>query len=210
MKKIYLLLCFAAISQLVKAQTWEEWFQQDKTQIQYLKEQIVKLQFYLSYVKKGYNIVNKGLNTIGDIKTGDFHLHEDFFTSLQTVSPGVKNYARIADMVALQKQMLATYRKYDTKFREAGVYSSTELRFLDNLLNSVLDEARQDVESMLLVVSNGKLEMNENERMSRIDHLYASLSDRYLFLLSFCKKAEAHFMQRQRELAELNHLQKRY
>ena len=43
------------------AQTWDEWFEQKKTQIQYLEKQIVELGIFIGDLQKGYQIVQKGL-----------------------------------------------------------------------------------------------------------------------------------------------------
>ena len=58
-----LLICFSLCAfsfQAAKAQTFAEWFQQKKTQIKYLTEQIAALEQYGNYVKQGYRIAQGG------------------------------------------------------------------------------------------------------------------------------------------------------
>src|SRR6266498_4565607 len=81
-------------------QTWNEWFRQKKTQIQYLVKQIAALKVYTDYLEKGYNIAKDGTNLINDIKHGDFNLHNNYFTSLKSVSSSVRNYSKVSAIVS--------------------------------------------------------------------------------------------------------------
>ena len=74
MKRIITILLLACCMQNLQAQTFDEWFRQGKTQKKYLAEQIAALQFYIGIAKEGYKAVGKGLQTIGDIKNGDFNI----------------------------------------------------------------------------------------------------------------------------------------
>src|SRR5260221_4860823 len=102
MKMIFIILSLFVCIQAGHAQTYDEWFRQKKTQKKYLLQQIAALQVYIDYAKKGYDIASKGLNTIRDIKNGDFNLHRDFFGSLKQVNPKIKKYAKVADIIAYQ------------------------------------------------------------------------------------------------------------
>ena len=210
MNKAFLLLLFCCASFLSRAQTTDEWVRQDKTQIKYLGQQIAKLQLYLGYLKKGYMIVNKGLNTISDLKNGDLHLHMDFFDKLKAVNPAVKRYVKIADILSIQKQIVSSYKAYYKEFRQSGMYTKKEMEFIYKLLSSILDKTTQSLTDLIGVVTDGKIVMNDEERFSRIDKLYLTVQENYRFLLSFCQKMKLHYLQRQHELEELQNLQKIY
>lgn len=99
MKKLIMLCLFAAIATATQAQNVAELTKQKKTQKKYLIEQIVALQLYISYVKKGYSIAKEGLNTISAFKRGEFNLHTNYFNSLKSVNPKIKQYAKVADIM---------------------------------------------------------------------------------------------------------------
>jgi len=42
---------------------------------------------YIDYIEKGYKIAHSGLQTIHDIKRGDFNLHFSFLDSLKKSKP---------------------------------------------------------------------------------------------------------------------------
>jgi len=81
MKKIIAIAMLLSITKSMSAQTFAEWFRQKSTQKKYLIQQIAALQVYIGYVSKGYSIAKKGLNTIQDIKHGDFDLHKNYFNN---------------------------------------------------------------------------------------------------------------------------------
>ena len=82
--KILLTLCAIMCMSSAKSQTWDEWFQQKKTKLKYIAQQIAAFEVYAGYLKKGYEIVDEGWNTVNDIKHGDFDLHNNYFTSLKS------------------------------------------------------------------------------------------------------------------------------
>ena len=106
MKKFLLIMMMSISGFLVKAQTFNEWFKQKKTQIQYLVDQIGALRVYSQSLQKGYEITNSGLEFIHGVKKGDFDLHQLYFTSLKKVNPQVKSYSKIEDIILLQKEIL--------------------------------------------------------------------------------------------------------
>lgn len=195
---------------LSKGQTWQEWFDQNNTQRKYLMEQIAKLQLYLGYVKKGYSIVEKGLTTIGDIKNGDFNLHHEFFNHLRDVSPTVRKYGRITEMIALQIKMVAGYKKFYDQFKQSGVFSNRELDYLYQVFSSLLSQVAEDIEELTTILTDAKLEMADKERLERIDKIHQSTLDKYEFLFSFLRDTDLQAKQRKKELEDVKTLNKLY
>ncbi len=106
MKKLIAIITLTISVTVCKAQTFAEWFKQKETQKRYLIQQIAAFQAYLGYVQKGFSIAQKGLSTISNIKKGDFNLHKDFFASLKSINPKIRNYAKVADIVRFQLQIV--------------------------------------------------------------------------------------------------------
>jgi len=121
MKLLFVLLLISK-SFFSFGQTFEEWTQQKKTQKKYLLQQIAALQLYLGYVKKGYEVVNKGLITVRNIKNGDFNLHRDFLGSLKRVNPKIKKYAKVADIIAYQVRIKGNQKNTSGYKGDRSVY----------------------------------------------------------------------------------------
>ncbi|RBQ06796.1 hypothetical protein [Pedobacter miscanthi] len=164
-----------------KAQTWGEFFSQKKTQKKYLLEQIAALQLYIGYAKKGYELVDGGLGTIKDITHGEFSLHDTFISSLKAVSPLVRNNIKVAQIISYQIGMAKAF----AEFRWEALLSAPDQLYILDVKAGIMAECGKDLESLLMVVSSGRLEMSESERIRRIDALYLSMQDKAAFTADF-------------------------
>ena len=62
-------------------------------------EKLSQFKKILSDMKKGYELLSGGYKTVKDMTEGNFSLHKTFLDALMQVSPAVKNYKRVADIV---------------------------------------------------------------------------------------------------------------
>lgn len=186
------------------AQTFDEWFNQKATQKKYLLQQIAALQVYLGYAKKGYNIATSGINTIRNIKNGDFNLHRDFFNRLKNVNPAIRRYAKVADIIAYQAKIIKQTKVTLQQIRATKQFTEAELDYCKQVFDTLLDECIKTVEELILVTTSGELEMKDDERLKRIDGLYADVQDKYSFACSFSEDMGLLAVQRLGEQMEIN------
>src|SRR5690348_15802827 len=78
-------------------------------------EKLAQFKQILSDMKKGYQILEGGYNTIKDISEGNFNLHKAFLDGLMEVSPTVRNYRRVAGIINYQVVLVKEYRNADRK-----------------------------------------------------------------------------------------------
>jgi hypothetical protein len=71
-----------------------------------LVEQLAALKELLQTTEKGYGLVENGLKTIGDIKNGEFLLHEGFFDSLSVVKPVLADDPKVKAIRLLQETLV--------------------------------------------------------------------------------------------------------
>ena len=185
MKKLLILFLLGMLASTTQAQTFAEWFKQKKTQKKYLVQQIAALQVYIGYAQKGYSIAKEGLNTIGDFKRGEFNLHNGYFNSLKNVNPKIKQYAKVADIMAMQVIIIQGYSRTRRHVRESGAFNGEELDYIMRVLDRLLDDCENTLDELITVTSDGNLEMNDDERLKRIDILYQDMTDKYTFSRSF-------------------------
>lgn len=186
------------------AQTFDEWFNQQSTQKKYLLQQIAALQVYLGYAKKGYNIVTGGINTIRNIKNGDFNLHRDFFNRLKNVNPAIRRYAKVADIIAYQVKIIKQTKLVLQQIRETKQFTEAELDYCKQVFDTLLDECVKTVEELVLVTISAELEMKDDERLKRIDRIYADIQDKYSFTCFFSEEMGLLAVQRLGEQIEIN------
>lgn len=185
MKKIISLLFIIAIITKANAQTWEEWTEQKETQIKYLVEQIAAFQTYLGYVKQGYEIAHKGITTVQNIKNGEWNLHKDFFGSLKSINPVIKNSAKVADIIALQVGLVKRSKALLNECRQNGQLTYEEIAYLENVCNKLLLESLKNIDELTMVITSGELQMKDDERINRIEKIYADMKEKQVFLRSF-------------------------
>lgn len=187
-------------------QTWGEFFNQKKTQKKYLLEQLIALKIYASYLKKGYDIVGSGISTVKDIKNGEFSLHSTFFSSLKSVNPAIRKNAKIASIISLQISIVKA-------FKSIGDNDGLELSDAEYILvvkDKVTDDCLDDMEELLLVITSGRLEMSDDERIERLDHIYERMKDKAAFAQSFIGEVGLLIHQRKNEQKSINHLREIY
>ena len=204
MKKLIMAIAICLVTSSSNAQTADEWLNQKATQKKYLLQQIAALQVYLGYAKKGYTIVTSGVNTIRNIKNGDLNLHRDFFNRLKNVNPSILKYAKVADIIAYQVKIIKQTKITIQQIRETKQFTEAELGHCKQVFDNLLDECIKTVEELILVTTSGKLEMKDDERLKRIDGLYADIQDKYSFACSFSEDMGLLAVQRLGEQMEIN------
>jgi hypothetical protein len=199
---LVLVLLVAVFPLFSLAQTFGEFFNQKKTQKKYLLQQIVAIEVYTGYLKKGYQIADGGLTTIRDISNGEFKLHDAFISSLKQVSLVIRKDARIAEIIALQLSILKAFGG----IKSNALLSADNLSYVALVADGVVTECYADLEELLLVITAGKLEMQEDERLERLDKIYASMLDKSAFTQDFCNDAARLIRQKQQEQNEIGNL----
>ncbi|HMH33833.1 MAG TPA: hypothetical protein VK543_12425 [Puia sp.] len=205
MKNIVLILftSFATINSL-QAQTFAEWFQQKKTQLKYLAEQIAAYQVYTGYLEKGYGIAQKGLTVIHELKNGEFDLHNAFFNSLRAVNPDVAKYSKVAGILSYQLAIIRDFKK----MLQLKNISAGEMKWLSIVVNNMTSESNQSMNELIGLVTHGGLAMTDGERIQRINTIYQDMQDKYVFTQSFTADAGLLSTARAQELSAIDFLKK--
>ncbi len=168
-----------------------------------LIEQIAALQVYISYAQQGYSIANKGLTTVRNIKSGDFNLHRDFISSFKKVNPKIKAYAKVADIIALQLRIISAIKECLKGVKEARQFSIAEIDHCSMVFQNVLNASLENLEQLLEIISDGQLQMKDDERLKRIDALYADMQDKYAFSSSYSEEMAVLTVQRMHQRADI-------
>lgn len=192
-----------AIAGQTHAQTWSEWFSQKKTQKRYLIEQVAALKLYAGYLRKGYEIGSSGLTFIKGAAKGEFDLHSTFFSSLKIVSPAVRQDVRIAEIIAMQ---ILIGKSFASLGRMDGL-ASESVDYLQLVGDRVLSECLNDLEELQLVITSGKIEMGDQERIIRVDRIYRSMQSKKIFALQFLGVAKSLAAESNSELKSLKEME---
>ncbi|MFV8354897.1 hypothetical protein ACNQGB_01775 [Flavobacterium sp. XS1P32] len=172
-------------------------------QAEVLLKQIAALQIYISYAQKGYSVAKKGLNTIGDFKRGEFNLHSDYFNSLKTVNPKIKKYARIAEIISLQVKIMKSYGGIYQRFQQDDLFHGDEVDYINRVFDRLIENCDDNLEELITIVTDGQLEMKDDERMKRIDAIYQNMLENHTFCESFSNQTRLMSLSRTKDTKEV-------
>ena len=199
MKQLTAIVAIMLLSGISRGQTAEEWLKQKATQRKYLIEQIAALEMYISYAHNGYSIAQEGLKTISNIKNGEWHLHSDFFNSLNRINPKIKNYTKVADIIALQAKILHSYKSTYQQIQQNDLFNSEEVNYIHQVYSILVNGCATDLDDLTSVITANDWKMNDDARLRRIDALYLAMLDKYSFAQSFSRETKILAIQRMKE-----------
>lgn len=208
MKAAILIFAIIMFSREGFTQTIEEWTQQKQTQIKYLLNQVAANKVYIEYLQKGYSIASKGLTTIGQIKNGEYTLHKDFFNALLSINPAIKNWSKVAGIVAIQVQIIKQVNKGFNRIKELDQLTPDELDYCSTIIQNLFNDCEEIIRELLIIISDGNLEMKDDERIRRIDQLYLSMQSNFTFCTKLNNQMHMLSVQRIHERSAI-HLDKK-
>ncbi|MBL7735195.1 MAG: TerB family tellurite resistance protein [Terrimonas sp.] len=173
-------------------------------------EKLAQFKQILSDMKKGYEILSGGYNTIKNISEGNFSLHKAFLDGLMEVSPTVRNYRRVADITNYQIILVKEYRKAYERFRQDNNFNADELAYLGRVYDNLFKESLRNLDELLTVITAGKARMSDDERLQAIDRIYADMQDKLTFLRHFNNNTTILAVQRAKERNDAQTIRKIY
>jgi hypothetical protein len=195
MKKLLLLVLFLTASakiQLASAQTAE--LQQLALDI----EKLIQLKKILTDMKTGFDIVSKGYGTIRNLTEGNFNLHETILNGLLVVNPRLRKYQRVADIIRYQADLIKEYKSAFREFKSSAIFTPEEITYLGSVYDDLFNRSLQNLDELTLVLTDSRLRMSDDERLTAIDRIYKEMQDKLSFLQNFDQRTRALEEQRTR------------
>jgi len=183
---------------------------QDLEQLILNIEKLTQFKSILSDMKTGYTILTQGYGQVKDLTQGNFNLHSAFLNSLMQVSPEVRQYGRIADIVSAQLSLVSEGKAMLGRMNGSGHFSAAELVYFNGVFNSLLRGSVDNLTNLANVITGGVMRMSDGERIAQIDHIYSDTQNKLLFLRHFDASVQVLEVQRQKELNEVEGLKKFY
>lgn len=169
-------------------------------------EKLAQLKQILSDMKTGYQVVSKGYGTIKNLTEGNFDLHKAFLDGLMEVSPVVRKYKKVSDIIGYQILLVKEYKTAFSRFQESGQFNEAELKYLSRTYDNLFKQSLKNIEALTMVVTAGKMRMSDSERINAIDEIYADMQDKLGFLRHFNKSNLILTAQRERATVEVKDL----
>lgn len=199
MKKISLLLLLTGLALTnTFAQGTGGFFNQQSSKIKLMLAQIAGYETFLHSLKSGYQITENGLNTMHEMKGGTYSLHTAYFTSLEQVSPAVQSDPKGKAMAGMQQQINTVFSNELSWQQQQKILAAPEINYIQQVYQSLMKKCQQDMSDLTQVLTPGKLQMTDHQRLERIDKLYVSMQDKLAFAQSFTTKCRQMANDRQR------------
>ncbi len=150
----------------------------------------------LNDLYKGYEILSSGYGAIRDVSKGSFDLHKAFLDGLLAVSPAVRNYRKVAEIIAKQEQILSSYNAAWAKRRGDPHLTPDEIALTGQVYTTLLDQTEKNLGALTMILTDGALRAGDGERLRRIDALDRNMQEHWVFLQSFNNQAALLSLQR--------------
>lgn len=166
-------------------------------------EKLSQFKAILQNMYDGYKMLHQGYTTIKDIAEGSFSLHKTFLDALLQVSPAVRNYPKVGDIVALQTNLVKDYKAAFRQFSNDAHFTPGEIAYLGRVYQNLLQKSLESLEDLALVITPQRLRMNDEERLALIDTIYEQVAAQSSFLRGLTSSTWLLSIQRGSEKAEI-------
>jgi len=166
-------------------------------------EKLGQFKEILSEMKEGFDVVYKGYNSVKEISSGNFNLHKIFLDGLMEVSPVVRKYKRVADIINYQLEIVKACKGLRISIGIYDFLDGGEKEYCSKVFGNLARESIKNLDELLLVIGSGELRMSDDERINAIDRVYKSVAGQFSFLKSFKNSLSQLTLQRKYEKAEI-------
>src|ERR1700753_460608 len=131
--KLMAVLCFGLCAFSFQPARAQVSTAQDVQQLLYDIEKLTQFKAILGDMQAGYTILTQGYGEVKNISEGNFSLHSAFLNSLMAISPPVRQYGRIADIISMQASIVSEYKAAWQQASASGHFSATELVYMNGV-----------------------------------------------------------------------------
>jgi hypothetical protein len=204
---VFVILLFAGLTpNIARAQS----IAQELEQLQLDYQKLAGLKSILKQMYQGYEVVNKGYSSVKNVSQGNFTLHQAFLDGLMVVSPTVRKYPKVQDIITDQAELVSEYRSAYNTFKQDSHFSSDEISYMTDVYNHLVTSSLSNLSTLTTIMSDNKLRMSDNERLQAIDQVYATGHDQLTFLRQFNNNTQSVAIQRAQQTNDQQTLKKLY
>ena len=205
-KRIFIWIIFS--SMLVPSKVLAQ--SQEMQQLLLNIEKLAQFKQILQDMKKGYVILNGGYKVIKDLSQGNFSLHKTFLDGLMQVSPTIRKYKRVGEIVDYQMLLVKEYKGALKRFKKSSLFNDKEIRYIEKVYGNLFKQSLRNLDELTTVLTANKLRMSDDERLESIDRIFADMHDKLVFLRSFNANTSLLEVQRSKEHNDVNTLRDLY
>ncbi|QES88924.1 TerB family tellurite resistance protein [Rhizosphaericola mali] len=143
-----------------------------------------------------YTTLENGYNKVKDVTSGNYSLHQVFLDGLLAVSPTIKNYVHVADIISDEAKILSEYKSALSGFKSSSFFKTKELDYISGVYTKIVDGSVSNLDALVMVLTANQTRMSDDERLTEIDRIYNDMEDKLNSVRNFNKKAKSILTQR--------------
>lgn len=148
-------------------------------------QKLAELKSILTTLKKGFDVVSKGYNTVKKLTEGNFSLHKVFLDGLMQVSPTVKKYRKIPEIIEAQIMLIKETKVTTRRVLNAGLFNQGEVDYILGVYQTIVAGSLKNIDDLVTIITANSLRMTDDERLSAIDKICTDMGDKLEFVRDF-------------------------
>jgi len=208
LKKILVILTFiVSLHPIVsRAQSTGDLIEQLVLDFQKLQDMKAILQdMYTSY-----KILDQGYTRIKKIAQGQFNLHKAFLDGLLAVSPAVKNYYRVGEIIQAEYNLVREYKASSSRAHGSGLFTDSELGYIDGIYSTLFKRSLQSIDELTMVLTDDVLRMSGAQRLAAIDRVYGEINGKLRAVRQLNNATSVQVLQREKAINDIKTLKQFY
>ena len=134
--------------------------------VQQLQNQTLALQNAEQQLENSLHL--SSLNNISGWLGKEKDLYAGYYQELNQVRGLIADYDAVKSVISKQKQLVSEYQQASALFKRDAYFSAAELGYMGTIYNGILQESLQNLDQLLMVVSDLGTQMDDAERLQKI------------------------------------------
>lgn len=167
-------------------------------------QKLAELKSILTTLKKGFDVVSKGYNTVKKLTEGNFSLHKVFLDGLMQVSPAVKKYRKIPEIIEAQTMLIKETKVTIRRVLNAGLFNQGEIDYILGVYQTIASGSLKNLDDLVTIITANSLRMTDDERLSVIDKIYTDMGDKLEFIRDFSQTCSLLALEKSKEKNQIS------
>ncbi len=202
----FFILTLGLLNQHARAQTFDEWWHQKKTRIQYLEQQVAALQAFKNAVEEGYMAVEEGIHSVTDIDEEEHDLHVTYFNKMITVHPVVRYSPEVSGILAFHKEALdVIFSSEDSWLDNPWLLPQDHLE-IQEIFHGIRNQLIKERRLLMRLTNDGQLTMLDGERLEALQLIGGDAVRIVKYVAWYIEVVNSAIRRREQQSDDLNNL----
>jgi len=163
-----LIVIFCLYDLTARSQTFAEWWQQRKTRIKRLKQQVAALETLKETVEEGYSQAETAVDSVEFNVEEELTVNQLYVESLKVAKPSFRDAPEVVSCYALVDMLVANVNNWLAIHSKNPLLSPLEKEVITGDLNFLVTEAHNELNRLAALTRDEEIAMDDGERYEAI------------------------------------------